>query len=145
MKLLPNPHPGDILREDYLKPLAMTAYRLSRGLRMPQTAVGEILAGKRSITPATALKLSRFFGSSAEFWLGLQAAYDLEEERRRLEGQLAQIEPCDLDEKWRQRQRAMEARRMILARELEEARPGLEAELAEIEPYDTATEAAAAA
>jgi antitoxin HigA-1 len=137
VELLPNPHPGDVLREDYLKPLGMTAYRLAQGLRMPQTAVGEILAGKRGITPATALKLSRFFGSSAEFWLGLQAAYDLEEERRRLEGQLQQIEPYDLDEEWRQRQRAMEARRAVLARQLEEARPQLEAELAQIEPYET--------
>jgi hypothetical protein len=77
--------------------------------------------------------------------LGLQAAYDLEEERQRMEGHLEQIEPCDLDEEWRRRQRAMEARRMILARQLEEARPELEAELAEIEPCDTSTETAAAA
>lgn len=145
MELLPNPHPGDVLREDYLQPLRMTPYRLARGLRIPQTAVGEILTGKRGITPATALKLARFFGSSAEFLLGLQAAYDLEEERRHLEGQLAQIEPCDLDEAWRERQRAMEARRAILARQLAETRPHLEAEVAEIEPCETAAETVAAA
>lgn len=145
MERLPNIHPGEVLGEDYLKPLGMTPYRLARGLRMPQTAVGEILTGKRSITPATALKLSRFFGSSAEFWLGLQAAYDLEEERRHLEEHLEQIEPYDLDEEWHQRQRAMEARRAILARQLEETRPELQEELAEIEPYDTTAEAPAAA
>jgi antitoxin HigA-1 len=62
---------------------------------MPQTAVGEILAGKRAVTPATALKLERLFGSSTEFWLNLQAAYDLEEERRRAGEKLALIEPYD--------------------------------------------------
>src|SRR5437588_10724653 len=69
MERLPNVHPGEILREDYLIPLGMSSYRLAKGLGMTQTAVGEILQGKRAITPATALRLARFFGSTAEFWL----------------------------------------------------------------------------
>ena len=62
MEQLPNVHPGDVLREDFLVPLGITAYRLAQRLHMPQTAVGEILVGKRAITPATALKLERLFG-----------------------------------------------------------------------------------
>src|SRR4051794_10643610 len=108
MERLPNVHPGEVLREDYLVPLAKTAYWLAKGLRMSQTAVGEILAGKRGITPVTALRLSRFLGSSAEFWLNLQAAYDLEEERLRSGELLRDVEPADLDEEWRTRVRELE-------------------------------------
>src|SRR3954469_12436152 len=76
---LPNVHPGDVIREDFLKPWGMTPYRLAQGLGISQTAVGEILAGKRAVTAATALRLSAFLGCAPRFWLGLQTAYDLEE------------------------------------------------------------------
>ena len=90
-----NIHPGEVLREDYLIPLGMTPYALAKGLGMTPTAVGEILAGKRRITAATALRLARFFNTSAQLWLNLQAAYDLEEEEGRLAEQLAAIRPCE--------------------------------------------------
>jgi addiction module HigA family antidote len=86
-------HPGEIIAEDFLKPWRMTPYRLAKGLGVTPTRVGEILKGKRGITAETALRLSRFLGCSPEFWLGLQASYDLEEARQRLAGDLEQIQP----------------------------------------------------
>lgn len=74
---LPNIHPGEILKLDFLEPLDITPYRLSKDLGVAQTRISEILAGKRSITADTALRLSRYFGNSAQFWLNLQAHYDL--------------------------------------------------------------------
>lgn len=85
MPKLTNPHPGDVLREDYLAPLGMSAARLAAGLRMCEVDVTEILAGARPITAVTALRLERFFGANARFWLNLQTSYDLEEARRTLE------------------------------------------------------------
>jgi antitoxin HigA-1 len=76
---LPSIHPGEILRLDFLDPLEITPYRLSKDLGVPQTRMGEILAGRR--TADTALRLSRYFGNSAEFWLNLQSHYDLERAR----------------------------------------------------------------
>jgi addiction module HigA family antidote len=93
MDRLPNIHPGEVIQEDFLIPLGMTKYRLAQGLGITPTAVGEILAGKRSVTAATALRLSRFLGCSPEFWLGLQAQYDLEEAKRQLAGVLEAIVP----------------------------------------------------
>ncbi len=69
---LPNIHPGEILKLDFLEPLNITPYRLSKDLSVAQTRIGEILAGKRSITADTALRLSRYFGNSPQFWLNLQ-------------------------------------------------------------------------
>ena len=129
MEQLPNVHPGDVLREDFLVPLGMTAYRLAQRLKMPQTAVGEILAGKRAITPATALKLERLFGSSAEFWLNLQAAYDLAEERGRAGEKLALIEPWELDEAWRERRERLAPRRAALQAQLAAVARAIETEL----------------
>lgn len=74
---LPNIHPGEILKLDFLEPLEITPYRLSKDLGVAQTRISEILAGKRSITADTALRLSRYFGNSAQFWLNLQAQHDL--------------------------------------------------------------------
>ncbi len=74
---LPNIHPGEILRLDFLEPLEITPYRLSKDIGVAQTRIGEILAEKRSITADTALRLSRYFGNSAQFWLNLQTQYDL--------------------------------------------------------------------
>jgi addiction module HigA family antidote len=80
MERLENIHPGEVLLEEFMKPLGITAYRLSKDLEIPQTRVSEILKGRRRISADTALRLSRYFGNSAKFWLGLQDDYDLEEE-----------------------------------------------------------------
>jgi addiction module HigA family antidote len=74
---LPNIHPGEILKLDFLEPLEITPYRLSQDLGVAQTRISEILTGKRRITADTALRLSRYFGNSAQFWMNLQAHYDL--------------------------------------------------------------------
>ena len=80
MEKLDNVHPGEILKEEFMVPLEITAYRLSKDLGIPQTRISEILKGRRRISADTALRLSRYFGNSAKFWLGLQDDYDLEEE-----------------------------------------------------------------
>lgn len=77
---LKNIHPGEILLEEFLIPLELTAYRLSKDIGIPQTRISEILKGNRRITADTALRLSRYFGNSAKFWLGLQDDFDIEEE-----------------------------------------------------------------
>ena len=82
MARLHNPHPGETIREE-IEELGISAYKLAQELRMQETAVSQILRGKRRITPRTALRLGEFFGTNPQFWLNLQAAYDLEEERRR--------------------------------------------------------------
>jgi antitoxin HigA-1 len=79
MKSLSNIHPGEVLLEEFLKPFHITAYKLSKDVGIPQTRISEIVKKKRSITADTALRLSRYFGTSAKFWLGLQDDYDLEE------------------------------------------------------------------
>jgi len=80
MERINNIHPGEVLLEEFLIPLNITAYRLSKDLAIPQTRVSEILKGRRRITADTALRLSKYFGNSPKFWLGLQDDYDLEEE-----------------------------------------------------------------
>jgi addiction module HigA family antidote len=80
MERLKNIHPGEVLKEEFLDPLEISAYRLSKETFIPQTRIGKILKGNRRITADTALRLSKFFGTSAKFWLGLQDDYDLEEE-----------------------------------------------------------------
>ena len=81
MKKLKNIHPGEILLEEFLIPLEITAYRLSKEISIPQTRISEIIKGNRRITADTALRLSKFFGNSAKFWLGLQDDFDIEEEK----------------------------------------------------------------
>lgn len=71
------PHPGEIIRSEFLEPLGITQYRLAIDLNIPHSRVTAIVRGNRSITPDTALRLSRYFGTSAEFWIGLQNEYDL--------------------------------------------------------------------
>lgn len=71
-------HPGDVLLEDFMKPLGLTRYALAKALGVTQVRIGEIVQGKRAISPDTALRLARYFGTSAEFWVNMQAAYDLE-------------------------------------------------------------------
>ncbi len=80
METLPNVHPGEVLQEEFLAPLQITAYRLAKAVGIPQTRISEILKGNRRITADTALRLSYYFGNSPKFWLGLQDDYDLEEE-----------------------------------------------------------------
>ena len=79
---LPPLHPGEILREDLLKPLRISINRLGRDLRVPVTRVSEIVNGRRGITADTALRLARYFGTTPEFWMSLQAAYDLDAAQR---------------------------------------------------------------
>ncbi|MFC2117609.1 HigA family addiction module antitoxin [Bacteroidota bacterium] len=81
MRKLSNIHPGEILLEEFLKPLEISAYRLSKDTEIPQTRISQIIKGKRRITADTALRLSSYFGNSAKFWLGLQNDFDIEEEK----------------------------------------------------------------
>jgi antitoxin HigA-1 len=82
MTKLKNIHPGEVLMKEFLIPFEVSAYRLAKEIGIPQTRVSEILKGNRRITADTALRLSKYFGNSAKFWLGLQDDYDLEEESR---------------------------------------------------------------
>ena len=91
VKKLRNIHPGEVLQEEFLIPLQITAYRLSKDTGIPQTRISEIVKGNRRITADTALRLSRYFGTSAKFWLGLQDDYDLEEEETFKEDELKNI------------------------------------------------------
>ena len=93
MKKLKNIHPGEILMEEFLVPLQITAYRLAKDIDIPQTRVSEIVKGNRRITADTALRLSRYFGNSAKFWLGLQDDFDIEEEINQKEDILESIKP----------------------------------------------------
>ena len=83
-KVLSNITPGEILHEDFLKPLGLSQYRLAKDIGVPARRINEIVKGKRAITADTALRLGRFFKMSAQFWLNLQAHYDLEVEEERL-------------------------------------------------------------
>jgi len=91
MERLKNNHPGEILLEEFLKPLNLSAYKLSRETKIPQTRISEIIKGRRRITADTALRLSKFFGNSAKFWLGLQDDFDLEESKIAIENELFEI------------------------------------------------------
>ncbi len=91
MDRLQNIHPGEILKEEFLEPFKISAYRLAKEIRIPQTRISQILKGRRRITADTALRLSEYFGNSAEFWMGLQDDFDLEEERLKIENELSEI------------------------------------------------------
>ena len=91
MEKLKNIHPGEILNEEFLIPLEITAYRLSKETFIPQTRISEIIKGKRRVTADTALRFSKFFGTSAKFWLGLQDDFDIEEEREEKSNELERI------------------------------------------------------
>lgn len=91
MDRLANIHPGEILLEEFLLPLEITAYRLSKDTEIPQTRISQIIKGKRRITADTALRFSSYFGNSAKFWLGLQDDYDIEEEMEDKEDILIKI------------------------------------------------------
>jgi addiction module HigA family antidote len=87
-ELLPNIHPGEVLREEFLKPLSISQNRLAREVGVPPRRINEIVLEKRAISADTALRLARYFGTSEAFWMGLQADYDVERARRELGGRL---------------------------------------------------------
>ena len=91
MKKLANIHPGDILFYEFLEPFKISAYRLSKDLKIPQTRISEIIKGNRRITADTALRLSKYFGNSAKFWLGIQDDYDIENQKEIKEAELKEI------------------------------------------------------
>jgi addiction module HigA family antidote len=91
--LLPNPHPGEILLEDFLRPMQLSQNALARSLHVPPRRINEIVLGKRAVTADTDLRLARYFGLSEGFFLGLQADFDLMERRRALGDDLVSIRP----------------------------------------------------
>lgn len=91
MKKLKNIHPGEVLLEEFLRPMGVSQYQLSKDLGIPQTRISQIIKGKRRITADSALRMATYFGNSAKFWLGLQNDYDIEEERNAIENILKQI------------------------------------------------------
>ncbi len=88
---LNNIRPGEILLEEFLKPMNISVYRLSKKINVPITRISQIIKGKRRITADTALRLSKFFGTTTQFWMGLQNDYDLEEEKEKIYNELEQI------------------------------------------------------
>lgn len=93
MRIVAYPTPGEILLEEFLKPMGITQYRLAKEIGVPQRRIGEIVAGARSITADTGLRLSRFFGTSEGFWTGLQDDYDRAHAKDALAKVLAHITP----------------------------------------------------
>lgn len=93
MRDYPPIHPGEILLEEFLKPMNLSQYRLAKDIHVPPRRINEIVKGKRAITADTALRLSRFFGMSEGFWLGLQSDYDLENTREALRAEMDRIKP----------------------------------------------------
>lgn len=91
MEKLPNIHPGEILLEEFLLPMGISQYKLAKDLNIPQTRVSEIVNKKRRITADTALRLSKYLGTSAKFWLGLQNDFDIEESEHILAKDLSEI------------------------------------------------------
>ena len=96
MEKLKNIHPGEILLEEFLKPMRIKAYRLAKETNIPQTRISQIIHGKRRVTADTALRLSKYFGATAQFRLGLQDDYDLEEEKERLKKELEKIKAAEI-------------------------------------------------
>jgi len=94
-KKLENIHPGEVLEEEFVKPFGISHYRLAKAIGVPQTRIAEICRGRRAITADTALRLGRYFGTSARFWLGLQQDYDLEEQLIKNGDRLDEIQPLD--------------------------------------------------
>ena len=91
MEKLPNIHPGEVLKEEFLDPMGISAYRLAKDTGIPQTRISEIIKGRRRVTADTALRLAKYFGMSARFWLGLQDDFDIEEEEIAIHKELESI------------------------------------------------------
>ena len=96
MRNIPYPKPGEILSEEFLQPLSISAYRLAKEIGVPQMRVSEIIAGKRAITVDTGLRLSRYFGVNDGFWTGLQLDYDAARTKDELAEVLANIKPMEV-------------------------------------------------
>ncbi len=92
MSKLKNIHPGEILDEEFLKPMGIKAYKLSQAIGVPQTRTSQIIKGRRRITADTALRRSKYFGTSSKFWLGLQNDFDIEEESNNIKSELDLIQ-----------------------------------------------------
>ncbi|NYT36637.1 addiction module antidote protein, HigA family [Allopusillimonas soli] len=95
MRTVPYPTPGEILLEEFLKPMGITQYRLAKEIGVPQRRIGEIVAGKRAVTADTGLRLSRYFGMSDEFWTGLQLSYDQAKAKDALADVVEKIRPLE--------------------------------------------------
>lgn len=93
MRKVPYPHPGEILLEEFLKPMGITQYRLAKEIGVPQRRIGEIVAGIRGVTADTGLRLARFFGMSEGFWIGLQVDYEAAHAKDALSKTLSKIRP----------------------------------------------------
>ncbi len=93
MRKVKYPHPGEILLEEFLKPMSITQYRLAKEIGVPQRRISEIVSGDRSVTPDTGLRLSRYFSMSDGFWIGLQMDYDAAKSKGALGKVLAKIKP----------------------------------------------------
>ena len=93
MRKIPYPHPGEILLHEFLEPMRITQYRLAKEIGVPQRRIGEVVAGTRAVTADTGLRLSRFFGMSDGFWVGLQVDYEASIARDALSKTLAKIKP----------------------------------------------------
>jgi addiction module HigA family antidote len=89
---LDNVHPGDVLKHEFLAPMGISAYRLAKETGIPQTRISEIVRGRRRVTADTALRLGKYFGTSARFWLGLQDDYDIEEGQTAIQPELDEIQ-----------------------------------------------------
>jgi len=87
------PHPGEILREDFLIPMHLSVYALAKAIGVTRSRINEIVRGERAITPETALRLARYFGTSAELWMNLQMKYDLDVARERINADIRTIAP----------------------------------------------------
>jgi addiction module HigA family antidote len=91
MRILKNIHPGEVLKEEFLEPMGISVYRLAKETGLSQTRIGQIIKGERSITAETAVKLGKFFGVPAEFWMNLQTLYDIEEAQKRYKKDIESI------------------------------------------------------
>jgi addiction module HigA family antidote len=95
MRQLKNIHPGEILKEEFLEPMGISVYRLSKETGLSQTRLGQIIKGKRNMSAETAVKLGKFFGVAPEFWMNLQSLFDIEEARKQYEKDLNSIHTFD--------------------------------------------------
>lgn len=91
MRTLKNIHPGEVLKEEFLEPMGISVYRISKETGLLQTRIGQIIKGERGVTAETALKLGKFFGIPAEFWMNLQTLYDIEEAQKRYKKDIESI------------------------------------------------------
>lgn len=97
MAKLKNIHPGEVLKKEFLEPLEISMYRLSKDILVPQTRISEVIKGRRSISADTALRLSLYFGNSTNFWLGLQNDFDIEQEKKLNRKEFAKIKEIKYD------------------------------------------------